>query len=244
MRRLLAFWLFAALCDRACAEGLDILAEHHAWGRFPVGAWSRLRETQFKTAADGSEQPTRVAVITRRLEEVYEDGVTLLTDEAVDGQPAETKTERIGWDGLPADRERQLRLSVGEIKIDGRTVVCQTHELTSTADGVKTIDKWWYSPDQSPYLLKRVLRSASGPAHFLSLETMALAVEKDVLGKPLVCVETKTIETFTDRASQTTSISSISIPGGLVSASAQLRDKQKGTVAGTRVELLEFDAGK
>lgn len=238
-------WSFALLllCTSAVrAEGLDILAEHHAWGRFKPGASATLRHTDFTTSADGSEQTTKVAVVVSQLEEVHEDGITLKVQETIDGQTAEPRTVRQAWDGQPPELERRLRLSVGEIKVGGATVVCQTHELTSAANGIKTVDKWWYSPDQPPYLLKRILRNTSGPAHFLSVETTSLGVEQEVLGRPLACDEMLTIETFTDRASRTQSVTSLAVPGGLVSSHTQLRDKQKGTVAGKRVELLEYQA--
>lgn len=234
--------LVFSLVGPSSGDTLEIPANHHPWGRFNPGSWSRLRETQFTTSADGGEQTTHVTVTTATLEEVADDGYTLRVEAVVDDKPSEAKTTRLAWDDAPAGLERALRLSVGEIKIGGRTVVCQTHELTSESAGVKSIDKWWYSPDQPPHLLKRILRTAGGPARFLSVETLALGVEKEILGQVLICDETKTIETFDDRASQTTAITSVSVPGGTVSSRTQIRDKQKGTVAGSRIELLEYSA--
>jgi hypothetical protein len=225
----------------AAAEGLDIPAAHHAWGRFQPGSWARLRVTRFTTMPDGSEQVAGSTITTTKLVSVEPDGVTLETSTAEDGQQAVVATARLGWDEQPVETERALRLSVGEIKIDGRTFVCQTHELTRQAEGVTTVAKWWYCPDRPPYLLKRVERNSVGPPRFLSVETTALDIEREVLGRQLTCHQTRTVETLDTRSTQTIAINCFDIPGGTVSWEAQTRDKAKGQVEASRAELEAYE---
>ena len=76
-----------------------------------------------------------------------------------DGEPT-TSSDTLGWDELPRDFDRATKLSLGEIKIGGKTYVCQTHLVkTSDESGAPTETKWFYCPDQSPYLLKRITRA-------------------------------------------------------------------------------------
>jgi hypothetical protein len=228
----------------AAADVLDILAEHHAWGRFEPGSWARVKETRYSTMPAGGEKVEGTTITTSRLVAVDAESYTLSVETATDGAATEPVTTRLGWDDLPIDTDRTLRLSVGEIKIEGRSCTCQTHELTTSMAGITTVNKWWYCPDQSPYLLKRIVRVSSGPPHSTSVETLSLAVERDVLGQKLSCYQTRTVDTLETRSTQTIAFGSPEVPGGLVYSESQTRDKQRGQVATSRVELEAFEAVK
>ena len=232
--------LLIALSTSA-ALALDIPAEHHPWGHFRAGSWVRHQRTEFTTGADGKEQADRVTTTTTRLEEVRPDGVSLHIEIAVEGQPATTESRRYGWDGLEADIERTIRLSVGEIKIAGKSFVCQTHEASVEQPGRKSTNKWWYCPDQAPYLLKQIVRTTGGGPFSRSYEFTALGTERDVLGRKLICDETQIIESNTDRASRTIQQTSFSVPGGVISEESQIRDKRRGQVGRTRLELEAYE---
>jgi hypothetical protein len=245
------FRLAAMVASFACAAvltsapvvlGLDLPAEHHAWGRFQPGSWVRTRLTTFETAADGNDKVAGVTVTTTRLEAVRADGITLVVESSTDGGPAKVETLEQGWDGLPLAAERASRLSIGEIKIEGKSFACQTHETTAEVDGAPTTVKWWYCPDRSPYLLKSLLRTEGATPRFFSTEVTALAVEREVLDRKLLCFESRWTETTNDRATRTTAYGSLEVPGGLVGYESQTRDKRRGHVERARLELEAFEA--
>src|SRR5262245_51350398 len=121
----MAGWLVAAT---ALSEGLDLPAEHHAWGRFPAGSWARYATSHYTLDSDDREVVGAVEKSTVHLVEVHDDGVSLREETGRDGADQEPAPRRLGWDALPIELERSLKLSVGEIKLDGRSFTCQTHE--------------------------------------------------------------------------------------------------------------------
>jgi hypothetical protein len=238
--------LIAWVCAWAAgALGLDLPAEHHPWGRFKPGSWVRTRLTVFETDPAGSEKAVRVEVTTTRLEAVSTEGITLAVESAVDdGGAADSAIVEQGWDGLPLAATRKAGLSIGEIKIDGKSFACQTHETAIEQDGNRTTAKWWYCPDRPPFLLKHLVRSDGASPRFFSAEVTALAVEREVLGLKLLCAETRWTETTADKATRTTAYESLEIPGGIVGYESQTRDKRRGHVERARLELEAFEAAE
>jgi hypothetical protein len=230
-----------ALGGSARGEGLDIPAEHHRWGRFPPGSWVRLRTTQFTRGPDDTEQVQSVTHLTMRLEEVHDDGVTLVVEEAVEGQPVAGETQRRGWDDLPAETERTLRLSVGEVKLARRTFACQTHEITTGEAGAQTVTKWWYTSDVWPHVLKRTVRTSGALKRFASFEVVELDAQRDVLGEPRRGVRCRTVETTDAAASETIAFLAPDVPGELVHSETERRDKRTGAIEFVRVELEAFE---
>jgi hypothetical protein len=191
---------------------------------------------------DGQEKITKTVVTTTKLLSVEEAGYTLEEETQVDDKPAaETKTLSVGWDGLPADSDRKVAISVSEVKIEGRSFVCQTHETSSTLDAEELSVKWWYCPDQPPYLLKRLTRFRGQAPRTITADVIALGVARKVLDQELPCDQTRTTETAARRSTLTTSYSSTKIPGGIIYAETEIRDKQLGQLERTRLVLEAFE---
>lgn len=235
-------WL---LCAIACvpavnAIALDLPAEHHAWGRFKPGSWVQTRLTEYSVGEDREEKILHVRSTTTRLETVEDGGVTLAVKTQVDDGAAQESTRRIGWDDLPIDAERDVRLSLSEVKIEGRTYVCQTHAIVTRLEGVESETKWFYCPDRSPYVLKWIRRTQGPAAEFASFEVTGLSLPRQVLARELACVQATLIENTAERGTRQTLILSEAVPGGLVEASGETRDKQQGLLTRRRLELVEF----
>jgi hypothetical protein len=223
------------------AAALDIPAKHHAWGRFPASSWTRLRETWLTVDAGGKETITSTSVTTTRLERVDDDGVTLVR-EVVDGGEPTTTTVELGWDGLPRDVERTTRLSLGEVKPVDTTYVCQTH-LVKTRDesGATTETKWFYCPDRSPFLLKKIARTDGPSARFVSFEVLEFGVPRQVLGQERPAARFSLIENTSERSSKGVGYLVDDVPGGLVEFEAEIRDRKEGQLQRRRVVLEAFE---
>jgi len=230
----------------APAVALDIPAKHHAWGRFQPGSWVRLRETLLSVGADGKETIHSTTVTIIRLEHVDADGVTLGREVTLgDGEPT-ASSAALGWDGLPRDVERATKLSLGEIKIGGITFICQTHVLkTRDEEGATTETKWFYCPDRSPYLLKRIARTEGEAKRFVSFEVLELGVPRQVLGQERSAAKFSLIENTAQRSSKGTGYLVDEVPGGLVEFEAEIRDSGKeGRLHRRRVVLEAYEVAQ
>jgi hypothetical protein len=239
-RRILLAAIIGVVAWYSPAFALDIPAKHHVWGRFQPGSWVQLRETWLSVGGDGKETIRSTTVSTVRLERVEADGVTLGREDKVgDGEPT-ASLATLGWDELPRDVERATKLSLGEIKIGGKTYICQTHVVkTSDQPGATSETKWFYCPDQSPYLLKRIARTEGEAKRFVSFEVLELGVPRQVLGQERSAAKFSLIENTAQRSSKGTGYMVDDVPGGLVEFEAEIRDNGKEGLLHRRRIVLE-----
>lgn len=245
MKRVWFLQMIVAGCLCACAapvcRALDIPAEHHAWGRFPPGSWSRVRVTTLTIDAEGNDKVSQITTTTTRLDKVEPDGVTLTVEIVTDDRKAPATTVKYGWDGFPADADRKTKLSLGEVKIDGHSYVCQTHDVTTTEAGATSLVKWWYCPDRPPYLLKMIARTVGDLRHFTSVEVTGFGIERQVLGQNLVCTRESTIDKTAVRSTRSMGYTSAEVPGGTISWESETRDNEQGLIERARLELEAYD---
>ena len=138
----------------------DIPREQHAWGRFAPGSWTRIRVT-LETIGENGQKILRSELVTTRLQKVDQHGVTLQRETVGVGKndvPIKHKPVVLNWDGTRRDGLRTERLSLGEIKILGRSHTCQTHTVTRAIGDTRITTKSWYSPDTAPFFLKQLVR--------------------------------------------------------------------------------------
>ena len=236
-RVVLVFAAFAAIVTPGVA--VESPPEHHPWGRFQPGSWSRVRvitET-FK----GGKRSSEIKTVTTTLVRVDEDGVVLTGETKIGDDVTREENVKLAWDGSKADAKTQEKYSLGEVDVDGKTYACQTHIRTTKHEAGERVVKSWYSPDKSPYFLKRIIREAGERPTTDSMRVIRLAVAKTVLDKPLVCWQSET--KFTGPADKSTTISyhSMEVPGGLVSSVAEVIHPQQGTKQRVGVELIGFE---
>ena len=224
--------------------GNDIPREHHPWGRFKTGSWTRYRVITEIVNAEG-EKSTRVHTITTKLEEVSDEGL-LLTREVKVGESIENRqTMRYTWDGRPAAAENSEKLSVGEYQVEGKTYPVQRHDLTATLDGTTTMIKRWYSPDQPPYILKELVRTVTPEGQtFSAMQVTRLHVARQVLGQEMICNESITKIVASDRKTTTKAYHSGRVPGALVYSESETRDRQQDVTETSRLTLEAFELAK
>ena len=227
-------------CLNACAVAVEIPHKQHPWGRFQPSSWSRVRVVT--ETFSGGKSSSEISLITTTLVRVEEDGVFLMRKTKTDGNVTSEENLKYAWDGSKSDPKTKETYSLGEVDVDGRTYACQTHIRTTKQGTNERVVKSWYSPDKSPYFLKRITRQTGDHSTTNSMRVIRLAVAKKVLDKPLLCWQSET--KFTGPADKSTTVSyhSMDVPGGLVSSESEAIHPQQGTKQRVQVELIEYEA--
>ena len=230
--------LFCPLITHVIA--VEIPPEHHPWGRLQPGSWSRVRVAT--ETFGGGNSSSEIAIITTTLVRVEEDGVVLTREVKTGDEVTREEGVKYAWDGTKRNPRTQEKYSLGEVDVDGKTYACQTHIRTTKDEFGDQIVKSWYSPDQSPYFLKRITRVTGTSPQTTSMRVIRLAVTRMVLDKPLVCWQSETKFSSASDKATTMGYHSIDIPGGLVSSESEVIHPQQGTKQRLRQELIEYEA--
>ncbi|MDA1053995.1 MAG: hypothetical protein O3C40_26395 [Planctomycetota bacterium] len=221
------------------ARAVEIPPEHHPWGRLQPGSWSRVRVVT--ETFGGGKSSSEISIITTTLVRVEEDGVVLTREAKTGDEVTREENVKYAWDGTRSDPNTQEKYSLGEVDVDGKTYACQTHIRTTKDEVADREVKSWYSPDQSPYFLKRLTRVTGESPETTSMRVIRLAVTQTVLDKPLVCWQSETKFSSASDKATTTGYYSIEIPGGLVSSDSEVIHPQQGTKQRLRQELIEYE---
>jgi hypothetical protein len=234
---LIGFGLFACSIE---ALAVEIPVEHHPWGRFRPGSWSRVRVVTETFA--GGKSSSRIAIITTTLVRVEEDGVLLTRETRIGDKVTREENVKYAWDGTKSDANTQEKYGLGEVDVDRRTFACQTHTRTTKDDLGSCNVKSWYSPDQSPYFLKRIKRVAGKHLETTSMRVVRLTVTRAALDKPITCWQGETKFSGPSEKGTTTSYHSMDVPGGLVSSETEVTHPQQGIKRRSRQELIAYEA--
>jgi hypothetical protein len=238
----------------AVAEEVEIPREHHPWSRFEPGSWTRFRQLS-ETTQDG-QTTARIDETTTTLVGVHKDGFELIRDVKSGDTTLKGKPVRYLWDGTialdDATREKlqqlgqpireTVKFSLGEVDVDGKTYACQTHERVAGDGVVSRTIKSWYSPDQSPYFLKRIDRVTAGRPRLTVMRVTKTSGTRNVLGKEVVGWQSETLHSAPQVKSETTAFHSMEIPGGVVSSEMVRLDAGQGIKKTIKREVVAFEA--
>lgn len=234
---------------------VEIPREHHPWGRSEPGSWTCIRE--HVEASKGDQTTTHINEVTTTLVKVHVDGFELKRDVKSGDRVREGKVKRYRWDGTHVlddaardklkkannpVREQPVKFSLGEVDVDGSTHACQTHEREGGDVFAARIVKSWYSPDQSPFFLKRLERVTGKFPELTVMRVTKLNSSIDVLGKQLVGWESETLHSGPTIKWNMTSFHSMDIPGGLVSSEKVRTDSRQGIKMTIKHEVVAFEA--
>lgn len=219
---------------------IDLPRQHHPWGKFKPGSWVERRETTFTRLA-GKDQPTSFIVTRMELQSAGERGFSLETTVATpQAKVDEKKITTMDWDELPLEYPRSVRVSVGEIKIAGKSFACQTHEIVATAPNGKWTTKLWYSPDQPPFVLKCLRRFQGEEPRFHAWEITDFNVFHTTKDKRHPCYLVHASSQDARFLIKETQYHSHHIPGGLIHAHKEIRDKQLEKSTISQIELEDY----
>lgn len=222
----------------------DIPREQHPWGRFAPGSWTRIRVT-VESIGENGQKTARSELVTTRLLKIDEHGVTLQTETAgisKNDLPQKAKPVTLNWDGTLRDGRRNERLSLGEVKILGRSHTCQTHTITRVLGDTSITTKSWYSPDTAPFFLKQLIRVRGPKARHTARDITRLKATRKVGGKSYQGWEARTVVADTDGRARMLEFHSHLVPGSLVEAKGERHDPDSARIGTTTQTLEAFHA--
>ena len=241
--RLLVVVSTLALCPAAVLAE-DIPREQHAWGRFAAGSWTRIRVI-VESIGENEQKTRREQLVTTRLLKVDGHGVTLQTETVgVDknDKPQKAKPVTLNWDGTRRNGRRNERLSLGEVKILGRSHTCQTHTITRIVDDVTVTTKSWYSPDTAPHFLRQLVRVRGPKPRHTARDVTKLKTTRTVGKKTYAGWEARTVVADPNGRARMLEFHSHLVPGGLIEAKGERHDPDSARIGTTTQTLDTFHA--
>ena len=240
-----AMVVFAFCVHFSVAEGL---ARHHdRWGRFQPGAWNLVREV----TETFEEAGTTISITETRtsLEEVHEDGVSLLIQKAIglkgkqiDKDPQAVKQAFHG--GLAAQEATVKNLGATVVTVQGCRISCKIEQVEVSTPTGKTTTKIFYSDSVEPYVLRRESVKTGPDGETVLSET---TVEVVALGVPCRSIpglsratHVKAIHKHAGGTTERVCRVSTAVPGGIVDQTSKELDENGHLVRRTTLELVDW----
>ena len=240
-----AMGVFCICTQSAMAEGLS--RYHHRWGRFQPGAWNLIRVVA-ETFEDAGTT-TSITETTTSLEEVHEDGVTLLIKVAVglkgkqfDRDPQAVRQAFHG--GLASQQAIVKNRGDATVTIQGRQIPCKIEQVEVNTPTDKTTTKIYYSDSVEPYVLRResVKTDPDGKTVLseTTVEVVALAVPCKIISGLSRATHVKAIHKHAGGTTEQVSVISTAVPGGIVCQTLKEVDENDHLVRRATLELVDW----
>lgn len=221
--------------------------QRHAWGRFPVGAWKRVRVYKETCDVEGQSNNSIEEAKTTLLE-ANDERFTLeiyTTLQAAGGDiNRPPRTVSLSYYGLPMGSKPIIKtLSANaSVEVEGREVECQIVEITSDGNQQSRRSRWFLGKSLLP--LKRETMIANTDTGAVLVQSDSDVVCKGLLHRVLDRSRTVTkLRTVLRRPESTSTAYELhcpQIPGGVVQAWTKVVDAEGRTKERTSLELIDF----
>ena len=249
-----AVCITAGYCAPLAAKQLEccVPREQHAWGRFKVGSWKRVRTQTETLAPNGSVVGTTTTQTTTKLVDVDESGYTLRIDVVVEvagkrfaGEP---QVVRRGFSGETDQQTVSVKhVGDGGVTINGSKIPCEIRQVTVDDMGGKRITTVHYSERFAPHVLRRettALDSAGKPLDLQSqVDVVAVNMPYKVLGDFRPTSHVRIMHQQGKASTLTLEVHSNDIPGGVVSHTSKETDDAGQIIRRSTLELQEYGLG-
>lgn len=227
--------------------------EKHPWGKFPAGAWKRMRVT--KETYDERGVPTATIYdIKTTVKAVEASRYTLVTEQTVQigGQIYPKLTEEItqGFSGETRGQKVESMDKVGEseVVLNGRRIPCEVRKAVMNGEGTaRTTATAYYSADVTPHLLRRELTTATGTAGEAATtteEVVALGMPYEFLGQRRAAAFVHTVQKQPKQSKEAMEVWCDDVPGGVVAQWSKELDAEGKLISRATLELIGFDSGR
>lgn len=217
----------------------------HPWGQFSPGTWARLRVES--ETFEKNETLRSVSELFTTLRSIDESGVTLQLQMHVEVGGKEFETEpqvvRQGFHGEPLDQPIKLtHLGQGQVTFLSRSVPCWIDQLEIEGPATRTIIKIYYSDSIEPYLLRResVTTDLEGKRKLAEATSEVVDVSCRLLGPARTRYHVKTVERRGQSTTTTLAVTSLSIPGAVLSQVTSEVDGSGRLVQRSTLTLVEY----
>lgn len=233
------------------AEG-PLPAEHHPWGRFPVGSWKTVSvETETFDAMGKTKSKTTTQTKTTLIA-ADASSYTLKIEVTVDVQGkrfvSQAQTIKTGYCG-ESDGQTLASQSGGkvDVSIDGETFSCELRKLVIEDNDSRRITIVHYNNQVPPYVLYRestLIRHQEGTDSTTTTKVVALRQPYTLLGEEHRATRYHTVnKKMGDQTITTDEVHCADVPGGVVGhTSSELVGSKE--VRRSKLTLVDYGLGK
>lgn len=221
----------------------------HAWGRFNVGAWKKVRVVTETLDEQEGVTSTSTTDTTTVLADITPEDYQLQIDVAVEvaGRKFEADTQHVTH-GFLGETEGQSSAfknsSATTITIEGKDLRCEVYTVEVADDSKKRVSKIYYVKNFNPPVVRKetVTTNASGTS--ILDETVETVVSVNmpykVLNEIMSTWHVKTVRTHPKGSTITLSICADAIPGGVVAHSSKELDASGKLIRRSTLELVDY----
>jgi hypothetical protein len=237
--------LHAQTDDSPTPRELDV------WGRFAAGSWKQTHVVTEVVDAAGHVTSTTASDVRTTLARVDGRRITLRVVMTLDagGRRFDTVPQTIdhGYYGETADQAARVRdLGKAAVVVDGREIPVQTQEASIESGKQKTVNKFFQTAAQAPYLLRRETHftDAANPTADHEEVSEVIAVDKPYRIKSEIKPVSfeRVVQKDAHGTTITVDVTSTDVPGGIVSRSSKQLDAEGHVTRRTTVELVDYGA--
>lgn len=249
VRGVVSLALVGIFCWAAPAQEASFPRELHPWGRFPVGAWKRVRTTSQALDEKGQVLSESITDTRTTLTAVGPESYTLQTEVTVEVASrwitSLPQVTRHGFYGeTPPQAVSVRRLPDAPLTIDGRTVNCQVRQVVLASEGGKLIHTLHLAEQVAPFVLRResTLENGQGEEKRRTalIEVVALDLPFRIGGELRSASLIKTTQ-FLPRGTKTTfEIHCLDVPGGVAAHWATETNGSGKVIRRSTLELIDF----
>jgi hypothetical protein len=232
------------------AQDGGVPAEHHPWGRFPIGSWKLTRVISENLDPLGnvtgtSMYETRTTLVAADASN-YTLKVEVTTESSGKRFVSKPQTRILGYSGDSAEETVTAKKSADAVvEINGRKIPCQVRQISIEGMGTKYEGTVYVNPSVSPYVLRKegtANGTAEGPKSTTTVEVIALGPVR-VLADRRNAAFIRKIEKKEGRTTTTLETTCDDIPGGEVAHSSQEQNAENKVLHRTTLELLDYSVG-
>jgi hypothetical protein len=245
-------WVWAVAGGaRAQSDDAPTPRELDVWGRFAAGSWKQTHVVTEAIDAAGHVTSTTASDVRTTLTRVDGRRITLRVVMTLDagGRRFDTAPQVIehGYFGESTDQAARVRdLGKGAVVIDGHNIPVQTREALIETGKQKIVNKFFETGAQAPYLLRRETHftDAANPAADHDETSEVIAVDKPyrVQSEIRPVSFERVVQKDSLGTTITVDVTSVDVPGGIVSRTSKQLDADGHITRRTTVELVDYGA--
>ena len=250
LRNLTVFYLAWLGCGFLAAQDVGVPAEHHPWGRFPVGSWKRTRVTTELLDPLGNITAISLTETTTTLVAANSTNYTLRYEVTTESSGKrfinKPQTRVLGYSGNAVGEPVTVKkLGSADVEVNGHKIPCEVRQIHIEGMGTKYEGTICVSPSISPYVLRQAGTTTAvpdGPKTTITVEVQSFGPFK-VLADRRNAAFVRTVEKRGDQTTTTMEITCDDIPGGEVAHSSQEQNAENKPLRRSTLELLDYHVG-
>ncbi len=237
------------VADERKAETVLFNKTMHPWGQFEPGAW-RMSKTCVETfASNVSSNNITCTENSVTLQKSDAADLTLLSESFLNLAGKNIKTEprliHQGFHGLDAaEFTKHKTLRAESLVVDGQPVACEVAEYEFADEKSKKTITLWVNGAREPYIFRKEIRiinlKDSSLEEYTVSEITSMNQQVVALGRIYNGYQTRAESRFPQRTVNTVTLSSVQVPGGVISRVSREKNAKGRMLQVATTELMDF----